>query len=76
MKRKLLRVGASFERVRVPGGKIYSQCMTEIQEKTILVRVSAMIQSARVRVIGSLEQMTGNKEKTVSNVFLFVQCTF
>ena len=34
-------------------GRNYSECMTEIQGKPILVRVSARLELARVRVIGS-----------------------
>ena len=34
-------------------GSSYSECMTEIQGKSILVRVSARLELARVRVIGS-----------------------
>ena len=34
-------------------GSNYSKCMTEIQGKSILVRVSARFELARVRVIGS-----------------------
>ena len=38
---------------RVIEGSIYSKSMTEIQGKSILVRVSARFELARVRVIGS-----------------------
>ena len=31
----------------------YSKCMTEIQEKSTLVRVNAKFELAKVRVIGS-----------------------
>ena len=31
----------------------YSKCMTEIQEKSTLVRVNARFELAKVRVIGS-----------------------
>ena len=34
-------------------GQNYSECMTEIQGKPILVRVSARFELTRVRVIGS-----------------------
>ena len=43
-----------LSRVRVTEGKITVnvQCMTEIQGKLILVRVSARFELAKVRVIG------------------------
>ena len=41
------------DRVRTTRHNIFSECMTEIQEKSILVRVSARFELARVRVIGS-----------------------
>ena len=45
--------------VRVTEGKITAN---EIQGKSTLVRVSARLELARVRVIGSLKQITGSKE--------------
>ena len=41
------------DRVRTTRRNIFSECMTEIQGKSILVRVSARFELARVRVIGS-----------------------
>ena len=40
----------------------YSKCMTEIQEKSTLVRVNARFELAKVRVIGSLMQITGSRK--------------
>ena len=55
-KQKLLRVSGRFElsRVQVTDGKIRVICMTQIQRKSILVRViRGRFELARVRVIGS-----------------------
>ena len=48
-KRKLVRVNRSSSY----RGKNYSECMTGIQGKSILVRISARLELARVWVIGS-----------------------
>ena len=45
---------SSYRRVQITEGtENYSECMTEIQGKSILVRFSARFELTRVRVIGS-----------------------
>ena len=47
-----LEGGSSYRGFELPRVN-YSKCMTEIQGKSILVRVSASFELVRVRVIGS-----------------------
>ena len=55
---------------------LYQNTVSDLPRRLPITRNFKLGKLKKVRVIGSWGQMTGNKEKTVFNVFLYMQCTF